>query len=249
MSKFGILGYGFVGKATHKGILNNSDSVIVHDILLNTNKNNLRSASTVFVCLPTNTDADIETMIQEILELQFLNPDVQIIIRSTLPLGACKKIQEKVGPIIYIPEFLRERFWDTDCLNRPLVVGHDMIELLPTWLKEEDIITCSTVEAEMLKMFSNNFAIVRIVFANMFYDLSNSLDVNYDTIKDMFFRVQPNQTYLEVPGHDGNQGFGGKCLPKDLDFFIETLDQHGLDSNWFKYIKLLNKTWKEKNNE
>ena len=50
--QFGILGYGYVGKATHKGILNDTD-VIIHDTLHNTERTILRDAETVFVCLPT----------------------------------------------------------------------------------------------------------------------------------------------------------------------------------------------------
>jgi len=161
-------------------------------------------------------------------------------------LGACDKIQVEVGPIIYIPEFLRERYWDTDCLKRPLVVGCDVANFLPDWLLEEEIHECCTNEAELVKMFANNFAIMRIAFANVFYDLSESVGADYNVVKDMFFKIQQDQTYMEVPGHDGTRGFGGKCLPKDLDFLIETLDKHNIDQNWFKHIRELNKGWKEK---
>jgi UDPglucose 6-dehydrogenase len=95
-------------------------------------------------------------------------------------------------------------------------------------------------------MFSNNFATMRIAFANVFYDLSQSVGADYNTVKDMFFKIQQDQTYMEVPGHDGTRGFGGKCLPKDLDFLIDTLDTHNIDQNWFKHIRELNKRWKEK---
>jgi UDP-glucose 6-dehydrogenase len=51
---------------------------------------------------------------------------------------------------------------------------------------------------------------------------------------------------MEVPGHDGTRGFGGKCLPKDLDFMIDTLDSYKLDSQWFSNIRELNKKWQKK---
>jgi UDPglucose 6-dehydrogenase len=243
--KFGILGYGYVGKATHKGLLKDSKS-IVYDTMFDVDKSIIYMADTVFICIPTNTDEDIKTIIAEIKELQEHNTDVTIIIRSTLPLGACDRIQEKVGPIIYIPEFLRERYWDTDCLKRPLVVGCDVANFLPDWLLEEEIHECSTNEAELVKMFANNFAIVRIAFANVFYDLAESIGADYDTVKDMFLKVQQNQTYMEVPGHDGTRGFGGKCLPKDLNFLIDTLDKHNIKQDWFKHIRELNKEWIKK---
>ena len=80
-------------------------------------------------------------------------------------------------------------------------------------------------------MFSNNFAIMRIAFANVFYDLSESVGADYDNVLSMWQKVQQDQSYMEVPGHDGTRGFGGKCLPKDLDFLIETLDKQTLNRN------------------
>jgi UDP-glucose 6-dehydrogenase len=51
---------------------------------------------------------------------------------------------------------------------------------------------------------------------------------------------------MEVPGHDGTRGFGGKCLPKDLDFIISSLDSCNIDNEWFKNIRELNKQWQKK---
>ena len=242
MNKFGILGYGYVGKATHKGLLKDKKA-IVYDTMFDVDKNIIYEADTVFICIPTNTDQDIDTIIAEIKDLQAHNPNVEIVIRSTLPLGASTRIQAEVGPIIYIPEFLRERYWDTDFLKRPLVVGYDVADLLPDWLEDEEITECGTGEAELVKMFANNFGVVRIAFANVFYELAQSVGADYDVVKDMYFKIQQDQTYMDVPGHDGTRGFGGKCLPKDLDFLIETLDKHNINQNWFKHIRELNKKW------
>lgn len=242
--KFGILGYGYVGKATHLGLLNNQ-KCIVHDTIFETERSVLKDADTIFVCIPTETQQDINTVISEIAQIQEFNPSAIFVIRSTLPLGACERIQKYVGNIIYMPEFLRERYWDTDCLKRPLVVGCDNKEL-PQWLLDEEIKLCSTQEAELVKMFSNNFAVIRIAFANVFYDLAEDVGADYSKILDMYLDVQQNQTYMEVPGHDGTRGFGGKCLPKDLDFLINTLDEKGIDQNWFKHIRELNKCWTKK---
>ena len=185
-----------------------------------------------------------ETTFNEIKDLKQHNANVEIVIRSTLPLGACEQIQKEAGNIVYMPEFLRERYWDTDCFKRPLVVGSD--NSIPQWLQDEEIKTCSTKEAELVKMYSNNFAVMRIAFANVFYDLAENVGADYNKVLDMYLDIQQDQTYMDVPGHDGTRGFGGKCLPKDLDFLIETLDQKGIDQNWFKHIRELNKGWQKK---
>jgi UDPglucose 6-dehydrogenase len=242
---FGILGYGYVGRATHFGLLNNQ-STTVHDPILNTSKLNLKNLKYIFICIPTSTYDDIEILIKEIQFLIEQTPEVQIIIRSTLPVGTCTKIENKLGiKVFYIPEFLRERYWEEDCLKRPLIVGHNDLTL-PDWLLAEQIHQCSTNEAEMVKMFSNNIAVMKIAFANLFYDLSQQVGADYDQIKKMYFQIAHTQTYMEVPGHDGTRGFGGKCLPKDFDFIIDSLDSHNIDNDWFKNIRDLNKEWQKK---
>lgn len=240
--KFGIIGYGYVGKATHISLLRDKECII-HDPLLGTTLDILNNVRYLFVCIPTSNNNDIEVIIEEIVKIKKNNPDIEIIVRSTLPLGASYKIQDSIDQkIIYIPEFLRERFWDTDCLKRPIIIGTDR-DFLPDWLTNHDHIKCALSEAELIKMFSNNFASVRIAFANVFYDLSEKVGADYNVVKEMFFKVQHEQTYMDVPGHDGGRGFSGKCLPKDLDFLIDTLDSHDIDQNWFKHIRKLNNQW------
>ena len=243
--EFGILGYGYVGRATHFGLLKNQP-IAIHDTLLGTSISNLKDSKFIFVCIPTSTDRDIDLMIDTMSLLVTQNPQCQLIVRSTLPIGSCAKIESQLGvKIFYIPEFLRERFWEEDCQRRPLIVGHNGLTI-PKWLSVEQLTECSNQEAELVKMFSNNFAAVRIAFANLFYDMSQQLGADYDHIRTMYSSVAHDQTYMEVPGHDGTRGFGGKCLPKDLDFMIDTLDFYSIDSQWFKNIRELNKKWQKK---
>lgn len=237
---FGILGYGFVGKATHTGLLKNRHAII-HDILLGTSKEDLKNSKYIFVCIPTSNDSDIERMIEEIVFLKNQNPSCQIIIRSTVPVGICKIIQTVIQDgILYIPEFLRERFWDTDCHRRPLIVGNDFAKI-PEWLATDEIIECSTAEAEVLKMFNNNYASLRVVFANHLYELSKATGSDYSKILNMYNSVKDEQTYLDV--NDTLRGFGGKCLPKDLDFLISSFQKLNLDQKLFNALKSDNRLW------
>jgi len=65
---FGILGYGYVGKATHKGLLKDQKAV-VYDTMFDVEKSIIYKADTVFICIPTNTDHDIDIIINEINDL------------------------------------------------------------------------------------------------------------------------------------------------------------------------------------
>lgn len=243
--KFGILGYGYVGKATHYSILKQQDCKI-HDIIFNTSREDLKDSDYVFICIPTSTDNEVKVLIKEINLLKKQNSKVTIIVRSTLPINTCSEIELKLGEkIIYMPEFLRERFWKEDCLKRPLIVGHNGVEL-PQFLKKEKIIECTTVEAETLKMFSNNYAVVKIAYANLFYELSTKVGADYNTIKDAYLQIANDQTYIDIPGPDGSKGFGGKCLPKDLNFLIDTLSKEKINQTWLTEIRDLNKEWSKK---
>ena len=242
MEKIGIIGYGFVGKATHKGLLQYQE-VIKHDVKYNTDISILKNCDILFFCIPTDDQKDIEKLIKEIKDIKNINSTCTVVVRSTVPIGTCKLIEEEIqDSILYIPEFLRERFWETDCEKRPIIIGNNSAEI-PEFLIQLEHKICLLEEAELLKMFSNNYATLRVAFANIFYDISQKIDADYHVVKDLFLQVQQNQTYLEVPGPDGKRGFGGKCLPKDLDFLIETLNDLNIDSSLFKIIKDSNTIW------
>jgi UDPglucose 6-dehydrogenase len=241
MNKLGILGYGVVGKATHKGILNNVD-IAIYDVALDFKFNDLADKDFVFVCIPTDSNKDIDRLIEEVKALKKINSKCRIVIRCTVPVGTCHRIEREINDkVIYIPEFLRQRFWDTDCENRPIVIGHDGVEI-PEFLLKEDIVQCSISDAELLKMFSNNYASARIVFANHFYELSKKINADYSNVINLYDRVEhKDQRYIEA--NEELRGFGGKCLPKDLDFVINSFKEFGIDQSYFDSIKKDNSQW------
>ena len=145
--KLGIAGYGIVGKATHKGLLSNC-AVVIHDPIFNTTIEDLYVCNYVFFCIPTDTESSIQLLVDEIKRLKAVSPSCTVIIRSTVPVGTCSTIEKLINDkIYYMPEFLRERVWETDCFNRPIIVGSDD-QPLPICLYDEDCIVCSLEEAE-----------------------------------------------------------------------------------------------------
>ena len=238
--KLGIAGYGIVGKATHKGLLNNS-TVIIHDTSIDTSIEDLYICNYVFFCIPTDTDASIQLLINNISRLKVVNPTCKIVIRSTLPVGTCSMIEKIISDkIYYMPEFLRERVWETDCLNRPIIVGSDH-QQIPPWLSIQDCVFCSLEEAEIIKMLSNNMAAARVVFANHIYELSKAVGADYNNVLNAYLQVNHDQNYLEVT--ETMRAFGGKCLPKDLDFLIDTFAKLNIPQTYFTAMKEDNQLW------
>ena len=238
--KFGIAGYGIVGKATHKSLLADK-AVVIHDITLGTTIEDLYVCNCVFFCIPTDTDASIQLLVEEIKRLKAVNPTCSIVIRSTVPVGTCESIEQIIDDdIYYVPEFLRERMWEEDCMNRPIVVGSKNAPF-PSWLKGEDFVSVTYEEAEVVKMMSNNMATARVTLANHFYELSQAVGANYNQVLETYLQVNHDQNYLEV--NETMRGFGGKCLPKDLDFLINTFNQLKLTQTYFTAIREDNKLW------
>ena len=79
----------------------------------------------------------------------------------------------------------------------------------------------NTNEAELIKIFSNAYNAVRIVFANSFFELCEKLNVNYSNVlQNYLMRNTSSGKYLKC--NKDLRGFGGKCLPKDL-YALDTL--------------------------
>lgn len=237
--KFGIIGYGIIGRATELALLKNQD-IVIHDTKLGTKLEDLATCDIVFICIPTNNESDILIIETIIDQLKNNNANVKIILRSTVTVGTCKQLNDKFDQrVYYMPEFLRERFWDSDCFAYPILVGSGInLNMLET---RTPIVYSDNATLEILKMFSNNLNSLKIVFANHFYDLAQSADVDYSSMIKLYSLIQNNQSYLEV--NENLRGFGGKCLPKDIDFIIKTFLDYNIDQQLFTAVREDNQKW------
>ena len=91
---------------------------------------------------------------------------------------------------------------------------------------------CSHAEAAMVKYTINTFLAMKVAFMNQIYQVFTDLydsPPHHETWKaftemlsaDMRFGT----SHLQVPGPDGQYGYGGTCFPKDVKAFI------GFDEN------------------
>jgi UDPglucose 6-dehydrogenase len=82
-------------------------------------------------------------------------------------------------------------------------------------------------EAEILKYYSNTFNALRVVFANIMFELSNKLNSDYNKILSAFLlRKTASPDYLNC-GPD-LRGYGGMCLPKDVKAMANLCKKLGL---------------------
>lgn len=241
MNKFsiGVIGNGFVGKAT-SNFSNSFVSLVIYDIdpskcvPENTTMETIARCDLVFICVPTPmaSDGSCSTKIvtSVIRDLKSLG-DCFIIIRSTVPIGYCA--DEKV---MFMPEFLTEANFEHDFYSNPLwILGVDDTSeifkrkiqmLLDTAQAENKIVSndvrfVTTREAEAIKYFRNCFLAVKVSFCNEFYTLCQSKGIDYSVVADIAASDQRiGQSHTRVPGPDGLRGFGGTCFPKDMASLI-----------------------------
>lgn len=249
MLQIGIIGGGFVGKAT-MGFKNSKNNIIVYDINpelcipKNTTLSDIYHCDIVFICVPTPMKKDgsccVDIVQSIVTDLQ--QYDIKyIVVRSTVSIG----INKKLGTI-FIPEFLTERNWKTDFYSCPTwIVGNDdpsqsFSEVFKQLLNDcknedqiisDDILVLSTMEAECVKYTRNCFLATKVSFFNEIFSLCEHLDINYDNVRNGVItdkRIHPSHTI--VPNEEffnGNiamkKGFGGTCFIKDMSSLIYTM--------------------------
>ena len=60
----------------------------------------------------------------------------------------------------------------------------------------------------------------QIALANELYQICQKVGIDYNIIKNTLLLDERIAKNINVPGHDGDLGFGGKCFPKDLNALI-----------------------------
>ena len=236
----GIIGQGFVGNAIYEKFKNYFD-VHTYDLdesKSNDTKENVIHQQYLFLCLPTpmNTDGSCNV---DIIERELENIDLiadnhevvkTVVIKSTISPGTTEKWNKKYEAlnIVFNPEFLTEAnaVEDFNNQNRIILGGPrpattELRRLYSKVFPKAHIIKTDSTHAEMVKYLTNSFLATKVSFANEIYQVCEKLNIDYDKVVEYAtLDDRLGKSHWNVPGPDGDFGFGGHCLPKDLSALI-----------------------------
>lgn len=208
----------------------------------------INRADIVFVCVPTPRSPDGGANLS-IVESAFemLKGQKIVVIKSTVPPGTTEYFQKKYPHhrVLFNPEFLTERrAWEDFIRPDRQIVGfteksidaaHFVLSLLPKapfmspWgINTYHPIKITATEAELIKYGANVYFARKINFANALARIAEKHGLNYDNVRlGMAADHRIGDSHIDVT-HGGYRGFGGYCLPKDLDALIAHCEEKGL---------------------
>lgn len=202
----------------------------------------------IFVAVPTpmgrNSVADC-TIVLSVLEKLFSAHSESGILKEKAPV-IC--VNSAVPPdvisgaihrwpmlrLVVIPEFIREASPVEDMLKmRSLVLGGDLIDcsiVAELYHKHSNItgemrttILPDALAAAFVKYQENCFLALKVSFMNEFFDVFSRCGskASWEQVQMAFHQdhERMGSTHWQVPGPDGLRGWGGRCLPKDVQAF------------------------------
>jgi UDPglucose 6-dehydrogenase len=213
-----------------------------------------RKSDLIFLCVGTppkeNGETDLSAIENVVKDVAKASDNYKIIVqKSTVPVNTSVSLRETIKKHIKTefdvavnPEFLREGSAVYDFMHPDrIVIGTDskraFAELAELYKPlNAPILHTDINSAELIKHVSNAMLAQRISTINLIAELCEKTNADIETVAKgvgMDKRIGPY--FLEA-----GIGYGGFCLPKDLDALVSMLEKKGINSSLFRSVREVN---------
>jgi UDPglucose 6-dehydrogenase len=226
----GFIGQGYIGKNYADDFEARGFQVVRYALEAEyvDNKKRIPECDIVFIAVPTPTTADgfDGSVVGSSLEL--LRDGSIAIIKSTIVPGTTSAFQAKYPKltVLYSPEFLSEATAAHDAahpFSNIIGMAADTVEhrnaadrihaILPS---APYSLTCTSLEAELIKYSHNASGYVQVVLFNLMYDLAQKLGADWTPIQEALKADSYISSRYANPIHKSGRGAGGHCFIKDF---------------------------------
>ncbi|MBA7652953.1 UDP-glucose 6-dehydrogenase TuaD [subsurface metagenome] len=210
----------------------------------------VRDSEIVFIAVGTPMDEDGRADLQHVLNTartigEAMDGYRAIVVKSTVPLGSCERVcqviqevLEKRGvefefDVVSNPEFLKEGKAVSDFMSPDrVIIGTDsqrvrelMHALYESFFRVSDrILFMDTRSAELTKYAANAMLATRLSFMNEIAVLCEATGADVEHVRMGIGSDQRIGRRYLFPG----LGYGGSCLPKDVQALINTAEELGV---------------------
>lgn len=227
----------------------------------------LVDSEAVIVCVGTPDSGTGETNLDAVMGAakiigEKIEKSIPVLIKSTVPVGTASKVENEIREIIneknidievFVasnPEFLHEGVAISE-FNHPdrIVLGTKDKEVIKVTKKiyknfidkEERFLIMSRESSELTKYASNSFLATKISFMNQLSQFCSLVGADIEEIR---LGMGPDPAIAERYLYAGC-GFGGSCLPKDINSLIYQAQEKGKELTILKAVREVNESQKE----
>ncbi len=236
MPVIGFIGQGFVGKSIADDVEARGYRTVRYALEAPYADNGaaVAAADIVFIAVPTpSTPEGFDAGVLETV-LAKVGTGKTAVVKSTVVPGTTERLQAAYPDrtILFSPEFLIESRAAADAAAPIMTLvgmpadtpalrarAREVLAVLP---ESPYARVCLARSAELFKYAHNIHGVLRIVFANVLYDMAKAHDVPWDELAaamahDPF--MNERTAYYNNPVHGKGRGAGGHCFIKDLAAF------------------------------
>lgn len=248
MPKIGIVGLGFVGDAIKTAYQDSHFNVICIDVdpqKTTGTYDDLKDCEAVFVCVPSPSKENGECDTSILNSVLYLLRDYKnvIISKTTAPPAFYERLQTLYPNLVHVPEFLTASNALKDFVNQQSVIIGGFVlayqreaERILRGVQPITQARYTTIgEAALAKYIINSFLATKVVFMNEMSDLARAHGYDWqNVVQDLLIDDRLGKSHMQVPGPDGQYGFGGACFPKDTNALVKYSSKLGVQLSVLK---------------